>query len=114
MQHLDNVAHAIAVLIAEQGSYSYVDKLGNAPTKELALLYVKEALRDFNSLLSKSDLNPSTRSEIEKIRFEIVQREVDQLAEINDRRQLREVVSLIAAKALAKAANLRATKGGNS
>lgn len=108
MRQVDDLAHALAVLVAEQGSYTYVDKLGNAPTKELALLYVKEALRDLNSLLSKQSYeNPKTKEELGKIRMDLVEKQVDQLDEIEDRRQLREVVSLIAAKALARAASLR-------
>ena len=42
------VAKVLSVLIAEKENYTYVDKLGYAPSKDLAIFYIREALRDFS------------------------------------------------------------------
>ena len=51
------LSKVMAVLLAVQGSYTHVDKLSQASSKDLALYYAKEALRDYNSLLSSGKFN---------------------------------------------------------
>ncbi len=47
---VENLAKILAVLVAE-GNYTYVDKIGNAPSKDLLAFYLKETFRDFHSLM---------------------------------------------------------------
>jgi len=51
---IEEISKALAVLVAEAGNYSYVDKLGYAPSRDLAIFYLKEALRDLHSMMEKS------------------------------------------------------------
>ncbi|MCX7999743.1 MAG: hypothetical protein N3A69_12465 [Leptospiraceae bacterium] len=108
MQNVDNLARVIAILIAEQENYSYVDKMSNAPSRELALFYIREALRDFNSLLKKDKFeNSKAKEAIKYVSLEKIEQQIDELSQIDDRKKLKEAVSLIGAKALAMAARLR-------
>jgi len=102
---VEEVAKMLAVLVAESSNYSYVDKLGYAPSKDLALFYLKEALRDFHSM--KQFENKKAEELSKEIKFEIIDRAMQKISSIEDRRELREVVSLIAAKALSKSAKLK-------
>lgn len=102
---VDEVAKLLATIIGESKNYSYVDKLGYAPSKDLALFYLKEALRDFHSI--KGFENKKAEELSRGIRFEIVDRALQKISSISDRKELREIVSLIAAKALSKSAELR-------
>lgn len=113
MQGVDELARVLAILIAEQGNYTYVDKLSNAPSKELAIFHIREALRDFNSLLSKEKFsNPKAKEEISKVYFRGLEDQIAALSKIEDRRELKETVSLIGAKALTLAARLRLAERG--
>ncbi len=104
---LQEVAKVLAVLVAEQGSYTYVDKLGYVPSKDLAVFYLKEALRDLHSLLKKDKFENEKVGELAgQINFDYVEREIEELTRVEDRRELREKTSLIAAKALAISAKL--------
>ncbi len=111
---LTEVAKVLAVLVAEEGNYTYVDKLGYAPSKDLAIFYLKEALRDLHSLRRKERFE---NSGAEKLASEIkygedgVERALEELANVSNRKELREKTSLIAAKALTISAKLR---GGGS
>ena len=108
MQNVNNLARILAILMVEQESYSYVDKMSNAPSKELALFYVREALRDFNSLLKKDKFENQTAKEaIKYVSFEKIEQQIEELSQIDDRKKLKEVVSLIGAKALAMAARFK-------
>lgn len=111
MQNMDNLARVLAILIAEQENYSYVDKMSNAPSKELALFYVREALRDFNSLLKKDVFeNSKAKEAIKYVSLEKIEQQIEELSQIDDRKKLKEVVSLIGAKALAMAARFKLCK----
>lgn len=104
---LQEVAKVLAVLVAEQGSYTYVDKLGYVPSKDLAVFYLKEALRDLHSLLKKDKFENEKAGELAgQINFDYVERDIEELTRVEDRRELREKTSLIAAKALAISAKL--------
>jgi len=107
VRFVDDVAKILAILIAEENSYTYVDKLGNAPSVDLALHYIREAFRDFHSLLRKGSLeNKALQNLVEDVKKNIdrVQVTLSDIAKIEDRKVLRKVVSLIASKALALAA----------
>ncbi|AIG98868.1 type I-A CRISPR-associated protein Csa5 [Archaeoglobus fulgidus] len=107
----DNLAKVLAVLVAEQGSYTYVDKLGYVPSKDLAVFYLKEALRDLHSIQQKEKFeNEKARELVGKIDYERVEKELEDIAKTDERKELREKTSLIAAKALALSAKL----GGGS
>ena len=38
---LAELAKVLAVLVAEEGNYTYVDKLGYVPSRDLAVFYLK-------------------------------------------------------------------------
>jgi len=101
-----NISRALAVLIAEQRSYSYVDKLSYATSKDLVLFYLREALRDLHSLKDKEFENAKAKEEMNKIDFNYLDKEIEEISKINDKIKLREVVSLISSKALATSMRL--------
>lgn len=104
----DEIAKVLAVLVAERKNYGYIDKLGYAPSKDLTLFYLKEALRDLQSLLSGKFENKKAEEMAKEINFGIVEEGLNSISKIEsaDRKKLREVSSLIASKALAKSASL--------
>jgi CRISPR-associated protein Csa5 len=107
---MENIAELLAVLVAENESYTYVDKLGYAPSKDLALYYLREALRDFISLKNKPQSqwsSPKAFEEAGKIKMELVEREIESMERISSMKELREAVSLITAKALSIASRLK-------
>jgi len=102
-----NIAKLLAVLVAENNSYTYVDKLGYAPSKDLVLYYLREALRDFHSLKNKTQWDcQKAFEEVGKIDMEFVERDIEGVAKISSMKELREVVSLITARALSTASRL--------
>jgi len=107
----NQIPNVLAVLIAESKAYTYTDKLGYASTKDLTLFYVKEALRDFHSLLNQGSWSNSKARELAlHINMSYVNSELERMAEASSLIELREIVSLITAKALAKAAELTQTQ----
>lgn len=109
-RQLDHLSRVLAVIIAENGDYSHVDKLAYVVSPDLAVYYLREALRDYSSLLSKTSWeNIQARGEAERIRMDLVEKALDAILELRDPREVRRVVSAIAAKALARANLLRAT-----
>lgn len=108
---VEEISKALAVLVAESGNYSYVDKLGYAPSKDLAIFYIKEALRDLHSMMSKEFENKEAEKISKEIKFDQIDFALNKISKIGDRKELREVTALIASKALAKSAKL---KGGEA
>lgn len=99
----------LAVLAAEEGSYTYIDRLSHAPSKDLALMYVQEALRDLSTLRNLSEEafeNKKAFKELKFIHWLNLEKEVQALGRVRSARELREVLSLITAKALSLAAYL--------
>jgi CRISPR-associated protein Csa5 len=96
----DNTARMLAVLMNEQESYTYVDKLRNAPSRDLAIFYLGEAMRDYHSILSRGFEKESSENEAKRIVFTEIEKEIDKVKTISDRKEIREIVSLISAKAL--------------
>ena len=105
----DNLARLLAVLVAENRSYTYVDKLGYAPSRDLVLYYLREALRDFISLKNKPQWdNTKAFAAAGEINMGFVEKDIEDLAKIAGLKELREAVSLITAKALSMASTLMA------
>lgn len=104
---MEDISKLLAVLVAENESYTYVDKLGYAPSKDLVLYYLREALRDFHSLKNKPQWDHRKAFEKAKeIDMESVEREIQRIERISSMKELREAVSLITAKALSIASTL--------
>jgi len=104
---IEEISKALAVLVAEARNYSYVDKLGYAPSKDLAIFYLKEALRDLHSMMGKKFESEETEKAVKEIKFEQIDFALQEISKISDRKELREITSLIASKALTKSAKLR-------
>ncbi len=107
---VENLAKILAVLVAE-GNYTYVDKIGNAPSKDLLAFYLKETFRDFHSLMRSGAKEDGAKKLLDKIRkelkdvkdpFDYLNSSVSEvIKKCDDRKKLREISSLISAKALA-------------
>jgi len=104
---VEEISKALAVLVAEAGNYSYVDKLGYAPSKDLTIFYLKEALRDLHSMMGRKFENEEAEKAAREIKFEQIDIALQKISKISDRKELREITSLIASKALAKSAKLK-------
>lgn len=107
---VEEISKALAVLVAEAENYSYVDKLGYAPSRDLAIFYLKEALRDLQSMRSKKFENEEAEKVAKEINFDQIDFALQKISEISDRKELREVTALIASRALAKSAKLKKSK----
>ncbi|MEM0488568.1 MAG: hypothetical protein QW707_05120, partial [Candidatus Bathyarchaeia archaeon] len=97
------IPNMLAVL-AYDGDYHYIDRLGNSHAKSLALHYLREALRDFISLKRSppSDMPNVVKSLMHSIDDNFLEYEVESIRNLQSTQQLREILSLICAKALAK------------
>jgi CRISPR-associated protein Csa5 len=104
----DELAKVLAVLLYVQGGYTYVDKISQAASKDLALYYAREALRDYNSLLTSGKISdPEANNLSNKINFDRVENELGLMRSIDSVPTLRELVSYISASALALAAKMK-------
>ncbi len=99
------ISKVLAALLVERGDYSFIDKLGYSPSSDLAVSYLKEALRDLHSLKSSDKIEKTTEL-VNDIDWDRVDREISQVARAKDRRALREIVSVITAQALALSAKI--------
>ena len=92
-------------VLAHDGDYSYIDRIANSQSKPLVLHYLREALRDFNSLKRNppQEMNREAIELLQEINHDYLERELDRIMVIDDARKLREVVSYLCAKALARA-----------
>ncbi len=110
MEYARDIAEVLAVLIAEKGNYTYVDKLGYTPSKDLAIYYIREALRDLHSLINGQRWENRRAKEMAyRINFDRVEKGIQDLAKLDpkDKKKLREITALISAKALSISASLR-------
>ena len=106
-ENIKSISEVLAALIAERDEYTYVDKLGYAPSRDLAIYYLREALRDLHSLIRSGSIEKKGVKELlRKIRFDRVERGLREISEIRDRKELREVTSLISSNALSLSASL--------
>lgn len=103
---MDNLAKALAILIVEEGNYSYVDRIGYAPSKGLALFYIREALRDLHSLIRSGEVKAEGAKELLRgLDFNNVYKEIEDVEALEDREDLREALSVLASKALTLSAS---------
>jgi len=109
----DALSKALAVLIAEEGP-SHVDRVARAPSKDLALTYVQEALRDVHSLTSLGreafKVKPA-HDLLKSIDWKALDRDLLELSSREGFRELREALALITARAIAISAQLM--RGGD-
>jgi len=105
-ENVKNIAKVLAVLIAERGEYTYVDKLGYAPSKDLVFYYLREALRDLHSLMRTEIKNSNVRNMLNEIDFNQVERVITDISRIESKRELREITSMITSYALNFSASL--------
>ncbi len=106
----ENTSKMLAILTNEQNSYTYIDKLRNAASKDLAIFYLGEAMRDYHSILNKGFEKEIDEAEAKQILFDEIKKDVDYLNSLADRKKIREAVSLISAKALIILGRLKAAK----
>lgn len=90
----------------EQESYTYIDKISQALSKDLALYYIREALRDFHTLLSRGFENEGSRKLASEIDFRALEEEIERIRRIDGVAKLREELSAIVAQALSKSAHI--------
>jgi CRISPR-associated protein Csa5 len=101
-----NLARVLAILNVEQGSYTYIDKLSQAVSRDLALYYIREALRDYHSLMNRGFQSEEAKKTSEHVIFSELESEIDLIRSIQDPAKLREELSAIAAQALAESGRL--------
>lgn len=102
---LYEISKVLAVLVVEQNSYTYVDKLSHSSSKDIALYHLKEALRDFHSLMNKGF--EKAKDVVDRISFKNLEEELNALRKAESLTELREIVSLITAQALSEAARIK-------
>ncbi len=119
--NVENISEILAVLVAGEENYTYIDKLANAPSADLAMFYLREAMRDFHSILRQGKVKNKKALKLyervkkklyeaakdEKRVFDFLNNTITKIYENcrDDPRKLRETCSLIGAKALAIAAS---------
>lgn len=97
------LAKLLAILLVEQESFSYIDKLSQTSSKDLALYYLREALRDYHSLANRGFEKRVVEDAAKFINFNKIEQEIAEINEFTDLIQLRGKLSFVAAEALAKA-----------
>jgi CRISPR-associated protein Csa5 len=106
LPRIEQISRLLAVLLAESGNYAYIDRIAYSQSRDLAIFYIREALRDFHSIRNRGWRNEKAAEEASKIRMEFVDRGIEDIGRISGMKELREVISLITARALAIAAPL--------
>ncbi len=104
----DSLSKVLAVLMVEEGP-SHVDRIARAPSKDLALTYVQEALRDAHSLLGLSRDAFRIKAAydlLKEVKAEFLDKEILELSSVKTYRELREVLAVIAARAIAIASKI--------
>ncbi len=104
--HTHELSKILALLLVEQGSYSYIDKISQTSSKDLALYHIREALRDYHSLQSRGLSNEAAIGLARTIDFSKLEKEILEIKDLTDITQLRERTSLVTAEALAVAGRL--------
>jgi len=106
LPRIEQISRLLAVLLAESRNYAYIDRIAYSQSRDLAIFYIREALRDFHSIRNRGWRNEKAAEEASKIRMEFVDRGIEDIGRISGMKELREVISLITARALAIAAPL--------
>ncbi|MEM4591992.1 MAG: hypothetical protein QW196_01155 [Sulfolobales archaeon] len=104
--NIHEISKVLAILLVEQGSYSYIDKISQTSSKDLVLYHVREALRDFHSLRARGFEKKKLDELAQNLNFQELENEISEIAGVADITQLREKTSLIAAQALAEAGRI--------
>ncbi|MEM2741990.1 MAG: type I-A CRISPR-associated protein Csa5 [Nitrososphaeria archaeon] len=107
MYRITELPKILAILLVEQGSYTYIDKLAQSTSKDLALYHIREALRDYHSLLSRGISNDAARDIAGKINFSYMENEIREIKEVLSVSDLRERVSFLSSQALIEAARMK-------
>ena len=114
-QMYTEIPRLLAILAAETDSYSYIDKLANAPSREIALKYIQESLRDYNSLITRGSFdNPKAAEETKYLNTKKLDEEIDRIKQTVNPRELKETLAYIASKALTRTIWLRRQGAGKS
>jgi len=101
---LYEISKVLAALIVEQSSYTYVDKLSQSSSKDVALYHIREALRDFHSLMNRGF--EKAKELADTISFSNIEKELNEIRKTQSVTELREITSLITAQALSEAARI--------
>ncbi|MEM0083863.1 MAG: hypothetical protein QW743_00010 [Candidatus Methanomethylicia archaeon] len=107
VHQITELPKVLALLLVEQGSYTYIDKLAQSASKDLALYHIREALRDYHSLLSRGISNDEAKMTADTINFLKIENEIRDINETSSISGLREKLSFLSAQALAEAARIR-------
>jgi|UniRef100_A0A7C3SM82 hypothetical protein len=103
---ISEIAKILAILRVEHGSYTYIDKISHTSSRDLAVYYIREALRDYHSLMTRGFSNPLAENLARTVSFEGVEREIERIRGLSGAVELREELSTITAQALAEAARI--------
>ncbi len=96
IRDFDEIAKVLAFVVAEQGNYSYIDRIANANSKDIILACLREALRDYHSILRRGEYKAKDL----KAKEIGVKNALNKIFQTHDRKELKEIVSFISAKAL--------------
>lgn len=85
-------------------NYNYIDKVANASSKDMALYYLREALRDFSTLKSSDEEMQKALERLLKVAGDIdyskLESELNELEKSESLSKLRQMLSKIGAEAL--------------
>jgi len=98
----------LGVLVAVEGSFAYVDKIAQASSKDLALYYIRDALRDYASLMASDKVSdfPQAKALADSLSSSDLEKDVGEIEQINSVPELREYLSYVASEALIQATKL--------
>ncbi|MDW7971454.1 MAG: hypothetical protein RMI53_06320 [Nitrososphaerota archaeon] len=96
-----------SILLVEHGSYTYIDKLAQSTSKDIALYHIREALRDYHSLINRGINYEEAKTVANSIDFLRLENEIKEIGELSSLPSLRERVSLLSSQALAEAARIK-------
>jgi len=91
-----------------EGSFTYVDKIAQASSKDLALYYIRDALRDYASLMASDKVSefPQAKALADSLSSSDLEKDVGEIEQINSVPELREYLSYVASEALIQATTL--------
>lgn len=102
----EQIPRMLAILTIN-GDYSYIDRLSYSHSKELALFYIREATRALHALKrsppEEIEKDKDAKTLLDNIDADSLENEIIQITDRgDDTKSLREMLSLICARALAK------------
>ncbi|MGC8987805.1 MULTISPECIES: hypothetical protein [Infirmifilum] len=100
---IKNLSRVLAILHVEQGSFTYIDKLSQTVSRDLALYYIREALRDYQSLVNRGFESKKAKEASQYVNYAELEAEIEEIRRLDDVTKLREELSAITAQALAEA-----------